>query len=72
MKTFQVLVFFKHILVGERSRLHSSGSPFYHQEDDLGGVITVLVSKSCIKGAETVGCWQGLCRIFLMLEGKKC
>lgn len=71
MKMFQLLVFFKHTLVGGRTSLHSSGSPFYHLEHDLGGEITALVSKSYIKGAVTVGCWQGLCRIFLMLEGKK-
>lgn len=45
MKTLQLLIFFEHLFFGdERSSVCSSGSPFYHLEHDLGGVITPLVS----------------------------
>lgn len=72
MKTLHMLIFFKHTFFGdERSSVHSSSSPFYHLEHNPGGVITPLVSKSCIKGAVTMGCWQGPCGILLMLWGKK-
>lgn len=68
-KTSAACIFQAQFFGDERSSVHSSGSPFYHLEHDLGGVITTLVSKSCMKGAVTVRCWQGLCRILLMLEG---
>lgn len=71
MKTSAACIFQAHCFDDERSSVHSSGSPFYHLEHDLGGVITTLMSKNYIEGAVTVGCWQGLCRILLMLQGEK-
>lgn len=38
----------------------SSGSSFCYLEQDLGGMIVTPVSRSCLKGTVSAGCWQHL------------